>query len=84
MVGQVDRLAITPDEILIADFKTGARPGGDAVPEAYRAQLALYAALLAQVHPERPVRAFVVWTADLAVAEIDGAALTAALEGEAA
>ena len=43
--GRIDRLSVTGDAVLVADFKTGGDPGG--APEAYAAQLALYRALLA-------------------------------------
>lgn len=65
--GQVDRLAVTADEILIADYKTN-RPAPRTVDEAmsrfpsYAAQLALYRAALAQLYPTKRVRAALVWT----------------------
>ena len=51
--GQIDRLAVLDDEILIADYKTTARPprGDEPAPAAYVAQLALYRALLADIYP---------------------------------
>ncbi len=63
--GQVDRLAITPEEVLIVDYKTNRPPPEDAadVPLVYRRQLALYRALLADIYPTRKVRAFLLWTA---------------------
>ena len=51
--GQVDRLAVTEREVLIVDYKTN-RPPPDAaagVALAYRRQLALYRALLAEIYP---------------------------------
>jgi ATP-dependent helicase/nuclease subunit A len=59
--GQIDRLAILPDAILVADFKTGRPPRGEAAPEAHVAQVTVYAALLRETHPGRPIRAFLVW-----------------------
>ncbi len=62
--GQIDRLAITPDEVLIADYKTN-RPAParlEDVPKSYVTQLALYRAVLAGSYPDRPVRALLVWT----------------------
>ena len=59
--GQIDRLAILPDTILVADFKTGRPPRGGAAPEAHVAQVAVYAALLRETHPGRAIRAFLVW-----------------------
>ena len=79
--GQIDRLAVHDDEVLIADFKTGSRPPGpdDPTPEAFVAQLALYRALLAKIYPDRPVRAFVIWTAGPLAREIPADALDCAL-----
>jgi len=62
--GQVDRLAITPDSVLIADYKTN-RPAPqrlDQVPRPYIAQLALYRAVLTALYPDRLVRAALVFT----------------------
>jgi ATP-dependent helicase/nuclease subunit A len=81
--GQIDRLAVRDDEILIADYKTTARPPkSDApAPPAYVAQLALYRALLMDVYPDRRVRAFLIWTSgplvrELREDELDGALAT--------
>jgi ATP-dependent helicase/nuclease subunit A len=62
--GQIDRLAITPHAVLIADYKTNRDPptNVDAVPRAYVGQLALYRALLSKTYPDRPIRAALVWT----------------------
>lgn len=62
--GQIDRLVVTPSEVLIADYKTN-RPAPtalDGVPRPYRRQLALYCALLQRIYPGRPIRAALVWT----------------------
>jgi ATP-dependent helicase/nuclease subunit A len=62
--GQVDRLAVTDREVLIADFKTN-RPAPTQladVPPGYVQQLALYRVLLAKIYPGRAVRAAILWT----------------------
>ena len=63
--GQVDRLAVSPHEALIVDYKTNRPPPQSAsgVALAYRRQLALYRALLAGIYPGRTIRAFLLWTA---------------------
>ena len=64
VAGQVDRLAVTKDAVLIADFKTN-RPAPrkiDEVPSGYVRQLALYRAVLMKLYPDRPVRAALIWT----------------------
>ena len=79
--GQVDRLAVTGDEVLIADYKTN-RPApanlADA-PKAYIAQLALYRAVLAPLFPGRTLRAALVWTDVPDLMEVSAADLDAAL-----
>ena len=62
--GQVDRLVVTADAVLIADYKTN-RPAPRRIEDVsggYLRQLALYRAVLMRLYPDRPVRAAVVWT----------------------
>jgi ATP-dependent helicase/nuclease subunit A len=79
--GQIDRLAVLDHEVLLADFKTTARPPSldEPAPQAYVAQLALYQALLSEIYPDRPVRAFLVWTSGPLVREMSKDELDAAL-----
>ena len=79
--GLVDRLAVIPDAVLIADYKTN-RPAPasiDDVPEAYITQLALYRAVLSQLYPDRSVRAALLFTEVPELVEIPAAALDRAL-----
>jgi ATP-dependent helicase/nuclease subunit A len=79
--GQVDRLAVTRESVLIADYKTN-RPAPqrlDDVPPAYVTQLALYRAVLLQLYPEKAIRAALVWTDVPDLMEISPASLEAAL-----
>jgi ATP-dependent helicase/nuclease subunit A len=79
--GQIDRLVVTPDEILVVDYKTGhAPPNVAGVPPAYIRQLALYRAVLASLYPELPVKAALLWTEALEMMEISAATLDAGLE----
>ena len=78
--GQVDRLAVTADAVLIADYKTN-RPAPsrfEEVPPAYVRQLALYRAVLAQLYPGKPVRAALLWTEVPDLMEISATELDAA------
>ena len=52
--GQIDRLVVTPNEVLIVDFKTNHAPPTAAAeaPQAYVRQLALYRAVLPQLYPQ--------------------------------
>jgi len=62
--GQVDRLLVTDDEIVVIDFKTNRPPPllEDDVPTVYLRQMATYCALLQSIYPDRPVRAALLWT----------------------
>jgi ATP-dependent helicase/nuclease subunit A len=64
VVGQVDRLTVTKDSILIADFKTNRNPPRriEEVQDSYVKQLATYRAVLMNLYPDRPVRAALIWT----------------------
>jgi ATP-dependent helicase/nuclease subunit A len=79
--GQVDRLAVTPDAVLMADYKTDAAAPRELaeVPPPYLAQLALYRAVLARIYPEKTIRAALVFTSGPTVMEIPGPALDEAL-----
>ena len=77
--GQIDRLAVTATDVLIADFKTGTPHSGGAMPSAYLAQLAMYRAAIAPLYPDKKVRCILVWTEGPLAEEIEPAALEAAL-----
>jgi ATP-dependent helicase/nuclease subunit A len=64
VAGQVDRLLVTGETVLIADYKTNrdAPRRTEDVPPDYVTQLALYRAVLAQLYPGKPVRAALIWT----------------------
>jgi ATP-dependent helicase/nuclease subunit A len=64
IAGRVDRLVVTPQRVLVVDYKTN-RPSPDRIENAdpaYLAQMAVYAAVLAEVFPDRPIEAAIVWT----------------------
>jgi len=75
--GRIDRLAVMEDAVLLADFKTGWDPGG--APAAYVEQLALYRAALAQLQPNREIRAMLIWIETGRIATIASEALDEAL-----
>ena len=62
--GQIDRLVILSDKVLILDFKTNRPPPEQAerVPPAYLRQLALYRAVIRQIYPSLPVECLLLWT----------------------
>jgi ATP-dependent helicase/nuclease subunit A len=68
--GLVDRLAVLPDRVLIADYKTNRAPPADLAdtPVLYLRQMAAYRAVLAAIFPDRPVGCALIWTRDARVA----------------
>jgi ATP-dependent helicase/nuclease subunit A len=79
--GQIDRLAVTPSEVLIVDYKTNHAPPNFAAgaPLAYVRQLGLYRAVLKKLYPHLPVRAALLWTETPELMEISAPALDAQL-----
>jgi ATP-dependent helicase/nuclease subunit A len=62
--GRIDRLVVLPDRVLVADFKTN-QPSPTRIEDAdpaYLRQMAIYAAVLADVFPGRAIEAALVWT----------------------
>ena len=77
VAGQIDRIGIAPEAVYIADFKTG-KPSDEPTAK-HLLQLALYRASVAPLYPDRPVRAFLVWTSGPSAVEIAPDRLEAAL-----
>ena len=62
--GRIDRLVITPERVLVVDYKTN-RPAPERIEDAdpaYVLQLAVYVAVLGRLYPDRAVEAALVWT----------------------
>lgn len=64
IVGTIDRLLVSEDRILVADFKTARRPPHSLaeIPAATLAQMAAYVAALEVIYPGRKVEAAVLYT----------------------
>ncbi|TFF19110.1 double-strand break repair helicase AddA [Jiella endophytica] len=79
--GTVDRLAVSEDKVLIADFKTNRSPPQtlSEVPAGYVVQLALYRALISPLYPGRQVEAALVFTEGPNLVTVPAEALDAAL-----
>ena len=79
--GQIDRLVVTPHEVLIVDYKTNSAPPclPAEAPLGYIRQLALYRAVLEKLYPRLPVRAALLWTERPELMEIPGPLLDAQL-----
>jgi ATP-dependent helicase/nuclease subunit A len=81
VAGQLDRVSVTADAVLIADYKTDRivpqRP--DEVPAPYITQLALYRAVLSRLYPGKTVRAALVFTDGPRLLEVPLAAMSATM-----
>lgn len=62
--GQIDRLVVSPERILVLDYKTNRPPPAreEDVPEIYLKQMAAYRAALNQTYPGRSVDCALLWT----------------------
>ncbi len=75
--GTIDRLVVTDDRILVADFKTGRKAPADLteIPAAHLRQMAAYSAALQVIFPGRRVEAALLYTAGPALHRLPGALL---------
>ncbi|MGL4975863.1 MAG: 3'-5' exonuclease, partial [Bosea sp. (in: a-proteobacteria)] len=79
--GQVDRLAVSATRVILADYKTAARPprSADQIQRSTVAQLAIYRHLVMQLYPGRTVEVQVIYTANMSVLAPSEASMDAAL-----
>ena len=70
--GQIDRLVIKENEVLIVDYKTNRCPPkvGENVPESYVEQINAYKDLLKNIFPDKNIKGFLLWTTNLTFTEI--------------
>ncbi len=62
--GQIDRLVVEKDRVMIIDFKTN-RPAAQTVadiPPAYIKQLSAYKELIAKIYPTQRIETYILWT----------------------
>lgn len=62
--GQIDRLVVTPSQVIIVDYKTN-RPAAQNisdVPPAYLKQMRAYRRLIAKIYPDKAVTSYILWT----------------------
>ena len=64
VAGQVDRLLVAADEVVVLDYKSDRPPpiAPEDVPAGYLRQMAAYRTLLRRIYPDRPVRCLLLWT----------------------
>ena len=62
--GQIDRLVVTGDRVLIVDYKTVRPPptSEEEVAEIYIRQLASYRGALARIYPHHDIACAILWT----------------------
>ncbi len=62
--GQIDRLVVVGDRVLIVDYKTLRSPPASEheVAPIYLRQLAIYRAALVRIYPGREIRCALLWT----------------------
>ncbi len=62
--GQVDRLVVGTDRVMVVDYKTNRPAPRDPaeVPQVYLAQMALYRRILAEIYPGRAIDTCLLWT----------------------
>ncbi len=62
--GQIDRLIINEDHILLVDYKTHTHVPGqlDNIPKSYLKQMAIYQMALTQIYPQLPILCGILWT----------------------
>ncbi len=79
--GRMDRLVVTPDRVLVVDYKTNRPAPADihAADPAYVVQLAVYVSILRQLYPDRLVEAALVWTDGPRLMPVPSALIDAAL-----
>ncbi|MDP3801471.1 double-strand break repair helicase AddA [Brevundimonas sp.] len=81
--GRMDRLVVTPDRVLVVDYKTN-RPAPARIEDAdpaYVLQLAVYVSILRDLYPDRGVDAALVWTDGPRLMAVPRVMMEAALSG---
>lgn len=71
--GQIDRLVIEKNRILIVDFKTNRPPPAQNkdVPDIYRKQLSAYKKIMQKIYPNKDIKCGLLWTNVPDLMEID-------------
>jgi ATP-dependent helicase/nuclease subunit A len=79
ITGRVDRLAVLPGRVLVADYKTARTPPArvEAVPVLYLRQMAAYRGILRLIYPGRDIVCVLIWTEGPAAMTLPDAVLDA-------
>ena len=71
--GQIDRLVVCDDKVMIVDYKTN-RPAAKTindVPKAYIKQMGSYKNLVKQIYPDKKIEAYILWTNTATIMKLD-------------
>jgi hypothetical protein len=71
--GQIDRLVVCDDKVMIVDYKTN-RPAAkniDDVPSAYIKQMKSYKELVQQIYQNKKIEAYILWTNTADIMKLD-------------
>lgn len=70
--GQVDRLVVKEDEILLIDYKTNQHPpkNKNEISPLYKTQVIAYKEILKNIFPDKKIRPFLLWTETLDLMEL--------------
>lgn len=71
--GQIDRLVVCGDKVMIVDYKTN-RPAAkrlEDVPQAYIKQMRSYKQLVQEIYPDKMVETFILWTNTAKIMKLD-------------
>ena len=79
--GRIDRVAVTGDQLLVVDYKSGRPPADGAVPSRHLKQLAIYRALLQPLYPDHSIRAALVYPDGPVLIELDAGRLEEVFAG---
>ena len=79
--GQIDRIAVLADRVMIVDYKSDRfiPTGAENITSQYLVQLAIYRQLVGQIITDKPVKFALLWTGGPKLMEIDDELLTANL-----
>jgi ATP-dependent helicase/nuclease subunit A len=77
LAGQIDRLVVNGDEVLIVDYKSNRPPPrtSDEISPVYLRQMAAYTAAVEEIYPKKNVRAALLWTEEARLMPLDRALL---------
>ena len=72
--GQIDRLAVNDQKVLVVDYKTNRPPPADIndADPIYIAQMAAYRALLQEIYPDHEIECALLWTFDARLMPVPG------------